>query len=124
MAKEELKIPGDYVSGYETALGIDPELTNNYIAHAYIGDPVADALSEALSDLSRTEGYRYIETGMNEGAEALNDAPQAVREFFEALEQPPDWLHQHDFTPGIFSFHRESDLILQALIGGSLIEGF
>ena len=124
MAKEALKIPGDYVSSYERAFGIDPELANNYIAHAFIGDPPADALSEALSDLPRTEGYRHIETGMNQGAAALDDAPRAVHEFFEALEQPQDWFHQHDSAPGILSFHRGSDLILQALVGGSLIEGF
>ena len=124
MSKEALTIPGDYVSGYQRALRFDPELANNYIAHLHFGDPPADALCEALSDLPRTEGYRYIETGMNQGAEALDDAPRAVQEFFEAVEQPPDWVHQQDFTPGILSFHRGSDLILQALVGGSLIEGF
>ena len=47
-----------------------------------------------------------------------------MQEFFEAVEQLPDWLCLRDFTPGILSFHRGSDLILQALVAGSLVEGF
>ena len=82
-----MKIYGDYESGYKRAFGIDPELANNYVAHAFIGDPPADALSGALSHLPRTEGYRHKETRMNRGAAALDDAPRAVQEFFEAKDE-------------------------------------
>ena len=57
MVKETLKVPQDYVPGYERARRIDLELADNYIAHTHMGDPMADALIEALSTLSRTEAY-------------------------------------------------------------------
>ena len=124
MIKDSLKIPVDYAPGYERARRIDPELAHNYIAHTQVGDPLADALVETLSGLSRTEGYRFIEGGMNQNAAVLGNAPLAVQEFFETVEQQPDWVSREDFASGILSFHRESDLILLALVGGSLIEGF
>lgn len=124
MTGETLEIPADYLPGYEKARRIDQGLADNYIAHTHIGDPVADALIEALSTLPRTQAYRFIEAGMNRDTTALRDAPQGVQEFFETVDQPPDWLRKQDFTPGILSFHRGSDLILQALVGGSLVEGF
>ncbi len=124
MSKETLKVPEDYLAGYERARQIDPELADNYIAHTSIGDPLADALVDALSTLNRTQGYRYIEAGVNRDRQALRDAPDGVREFFEAVDHPPDWVSQEDFMPGILSFHRSSDLIMQGLVGGSLIEGF
>ena len=124
MANDALKTPTDYEHGYQKARGIDPVLADSYMAHAYIGDPMADAMVETLSAMPRTEGYRLIGAGINQNAEALLDAPQEVREFFDAIDQPPDWLPHADFAPGILSFHRGSDLIMQALVGGSLIEGF
>ena len=124
MIKVHLKIPGDYLSGYERARRINPGLAINYIAHTNIGDPAADALVEALSTLSRTQAYRYIEAGVKQDTEALREAPDAVKEFFEVVDEPPDWVSQEDFGPGIHCFHRNSDLIMQGLVGGSLIEGF
>ena len=124
MAGRTLKVPEDYVEGYERARSIDECVADNYVAHAYIGDPPADALIEALSELPRAQGYRFIEAGVNQDAAALEGAPRAVRNFFDKLERPPDWLSSQDFTPGIRAFHRGSDLILQALVAGSLVEGF
>ena len=124
MATEKPKIPRDYAAGYEKARSIDPELADNYIAHSHIGDPLGDNLIEALSALPRAQGYRYIEAGMNQDRAALDAAPRAVQEFFDTLDQPPDWHNPDGFAPGIRSFHRSSDLIMQALVGGSLIEGF
>ena len=124
MANDALKIPTDYEPGYEKARAIDPVLADSYMAHAYIGDPVADAMVETHSAMPRTEGYRLIGAGINQNAEALLYAPQEVREFFDAIDQPPDWLPQTDFALGILSIHRGSDLIMQAPVGGSPIEGF
>ena len=124
MEEETLKIPGDYAAGYEKARSIDPEMADNYIAHSHLGDPLGDSLIEAISALPRAEGYRFIEAGVNQDYAELDAAPQAVREFFDALDQPPDWHCPEGLAPGIRSFHRSSDLIMQALVVGSLVEGF
>ena len=124
MANEAPKIPKDYAQGYEKARRIDPVLADNYIAHAFVGDPAADALVEVLAALPRKDGYRLIGAGVNQNDEELQDAPQEVRDFFRDIDEPPDWLFQVDFAPGISSFHRGSDLIMQALVSGSLVEGF
>ena len=36
----------------------------------------------------------------------------------------PSWATHAAFEPGRRSFYRNSDLILQGLVGGSLVEGF
>ena len=124
MTRETLKIPEGYAPGYRNARKIDPDLADSYIAHAYIGDPAAGELIEVLSGLSRTLGYRYIQAGMNQDSEALKDAPDDVREFFVTVDQPPDWALRHGLVSGILKFHRNSGLIMQALVVGSLVEGF
>ena len=54
----------------------------------------------------------------------LDDAPPLVQDFFKGLDSPPAWVDYSAFTPGIRMFHRNSKLILGALVGGVLIEGF
>ena len=48
-------IPTDYRAGYEKARQVAPETAANYVAHTLIGDPLADAMIEDLSSISRQE---------------------------------------------------------------------
>ena len=118
-------MPTDYRSGYETARAIDPEGASRYIAHTFIGDPVAEAAAEDLAALDREEAAQFITVGMN-GVDdsALNAAPATLREFFRNAEIEPDWLNSEAFMPGIRMFHRNSYLVLVAFVAGVLIEGF
>ncbi len=119
-----MKIPSDYTTGYERACALDPEMASNYIAHTVIGDPEADAAIEQLSALDPQEGERFIKAGMDQNDDDLAGAPPALRELFENLKSPPPWVDPSGFMPGIRMFHRNSQLVLGAFVGGTLIEGF
>ena len=119
-----MEIPTAYIPGYERARAIDPETASNYVAHATVGDPEADALMDELSSLSPREADLLIQAGMDDDQDVLRDAPPTVRAFFEKLDNPPDWVDYRAFIPGIRMFHRNSKLILGAFVGGTLVEGF
>ena len=71
-----MNIPTDYRPGYEKARAVAPDIADNYVAHTLIGDPLGEAMTEDLSELSSAESRRLIEAAMNqEGEEALRNAP-------------------------------------------------
>ena len=120
-----MRIPSTYTEGYEKARGLDPETAPNYLAHTLIGDPKADAMLEQLASLEREEAMRFLQAGIDRNDESvLRDAPPLLQDFFKKLESPPDWLDLSAFTPDIRMFHRNSRLVLGAMLGGVLIEGF
>jgi len=55
---------------------------------------------------------------------ALREAPAILREFFESCAAVPDWVDFSGFDPGVRMFHRNSQLVLGAMVGGTLVEGF
>ena len=67
---------------------------------------------------------RLIQAAMNQDDAGLRDAPQSLLAFFESCEKQPDWLDFSAFGPGIRMFHRNSKLVLGAMVGGTLVEGF
>ena len=119
-----MKIPSDYIQGYEAARSRDPETASNYVAHTTIGDPEADYVVERLAPLGQEESRRLIRAGMNSDEETLRDAPSYIRDFFKGMEDPPDWVDFSAYIPGIRMFHRNSQLVLGAFVGGVLVEGF
>ena len=121
---EPTKIPTDYIKGYKEAQAIDRERADNYVAHTVIGDPVADDMAETLVAVGGRERNRLLQAGMEGHQDALRDAPAAVRRFFDEASTPPDWVDLSGFRPGIRLFHRNSNLALGAMVGGTLVEGF
>ena len=118
-------IPTDYLNGYEQARQADPEQADKYLAHTHIGDPLAEAMTEDLSELDTAEQWRLIQAAMNEEGEgALRNAPASLRALFKDAETPPDWLDYAAFAPGVRMFHRASGVILAAFVAGVLVEGF
>ena len=119
-----MRMPSAYAKGYERARALDPERARNYVAHTLIGDPEADGLLEELAPLGQGELGRLIQVGMDGDAGALGEVPAVLREFFESCASPPEWLDLPGHTPGIRMFHRNSQLVLGAMVGGTLVEGF
>ena len=119
-----LKIPHDYVAGYEKARQIEPEIADNYVAYTTIGDPDADPVVDLLFSLPARERNRLVEGCMNQDEQIMRDAPELVRNFFEKLDETPDWFDHSRTEAGIRGFHANLDLLLQAFVAGVLIEGF
>ena len=120
-----MDIPSDYHAGYPRARELAPELAENYVAHTLIGDPEADEMMAELAPLGQAKLGRFIRIGMDGRDErALRETPAALREFFRSCERVPDWVDFEGFAPGVRMFHRNSQLVLGAMVGGTLVEGF
>ena len=118
-----MKIPSDYIQGYDAACALDAKMASNYVAHATIGDPEADDLIERLAS-EGDEAYRLIRAGMENDEEALRAGPAYVRDFFQSIAVPPEYADRSVFMPGIRMFHANSPLVLGGMVGGTLVEGF
>lgn len=119
------EIPSDYIAGYERARAVNAELADKYVTHTLVGDPEADALIEELAPLGQLQSSRLINAAMTmKNMELLIDAPPMLMDFFEKAARPPDWVDLDEFDPGVRMFHRNSQLVLGAFVGGVLVEGF
>ena len=119
-----LRIPSDYIAGYEKARLIEPEIADNYIAHTTIGDPDADPVVDLLFSLPARERNRLVQGCMDQDEQIMRDAPELVRNFFAKLDETPDWFDRSLTEAGVRGFHANLDLVLQAFVAGVLIEGF
>ena len=118
-------IPSDYIEGYKKARAVNAEIADKYVAHTMIGDPEADALIEELAPLGQAQSSRLINAAMTmKDMAALMDAPPILMDFFEKAARPPVWVDLDEFDPGVRMFHRNSQLVLGAFVGGVLVEGF
>ena len=117
------RLPSAYIEGYEKACLYDQAAADNYIKHTTLGDPELDPILEELSSMPPHELHRFIEAGIEQQDEVLQRAPQALRDFFKNLEEPP-WLMYEAFRPGVRAFHANVDLMLTAFVTGVLVEGF
>ncbi len=119
-----MQIPSSYQTGYKEALLIDPGLAKTYIQHTLIGDPDADALINAISDIDHEEQGVFIKAGMDLDEEKLRDAPQAVRAFFEKIGTPPAWFDPDSVYPGCRGFQAYSDMFLTSFVVDIIVQGF
>ena len=114
----------DYLEGYEKVPLADRVLAAKFCAHTLVGDPEGEAVIDELFALGEQEAFRLIKAAMDEDDKGLNGAPQSLLDFFEQISHPPSWWDPTATGPGIRSFHRHSDMILQAFAAGVLVEGF
>ena len=119
-----MEVPSAYAAGYETARQRDPELAEAYIRHTRIGDPLADALVEDLSSFAPQEVHAILARAL-ESPEALpSDMPESLRQFVAQANTVPDWFDTDVARMASRAFLRNSDIVLAALVGGSIVEGF
>ena len=116
--------PSAYAEGYARARRHYRAAADNYVRHTTIGDPMLDPIMEELSSLSPAVMHQFIWAGIEQHPDVLRKAPQVLRDFFRALDEPPPWLDHDTFRPGVRAFHANVDLMLVAFVTGVLIEGF
>ena len=119
-----MDIPRAYRPGYLKARELHPELADAYIRHTTIGDPAADAVVEDLSTLAPNEVHRILSRAMDDPSAELPGAPESLRELMAQANDVPAWFDQGLARMASRAFLRNSDIVLAALVGGSIVEGF
>ena len=121
-----MRVPSAYQAGYDKASVLNPAVAARYIEHTVIGDPLADAAVESMAGLCQDDIHRLIRAGMDQDAQRLADAPQALRDFFDQLAVPPPWFDPAEkrVYAGCRAFHNDSDLFLLAFLGDVIVRGF
>ena len=118
-----MEVPSAYAEGYAKARLHDHASADNYIKHTMMGDAVLDPIMEELSSVPPNDLHRFVRAGIERHDDALREAPQPLRDFFENIEDPP-WLDREAFRPGVRAFNLNVDLMLAAFVTGVLVEGF
>ena len=116
--------PWAYTESYISARQHDPAAADNYIEHTHIGDPELDPVMEELASRPSEDLHRFIGAGIEQHDEILGTAPQALRDVFERINEPPAWLDCKAFDPAVQAFYTKATDILLALATRVLIEGF
>lgn len=116
--------PSAYTDGYVEARRRDVRTAENYIRHTTIGDAELDPLMEELSSMPPADLHRYIGAGIERKEDEFRNAPKALRDFFDSVEEPPEWVNFEEFKEGSRAFFKNMTNMLVAYALGSSIEGF
>lgn len=114
-------------------LGRNPAPTreeyDRLIAALWEGDPLMDAVLDWMYEAGMAQARPLFERALEEGIEAVPDAPAPLRAFFAEVDREPDWLDRELLERGVRFVHRTGlagPYILRdfALMGGYLLSGF
>jgi hypothetical protein len=82
------------------------ERADQYRNYLFRTDPLADALVAAMGELPAGRGHRMLDVALNEGINAVPDAPPAMRELFAQLDEVPFWVDWNELDSGGAAFLR------------------
>ncbi|MDE2793800.1 MAG: oxygenase MpaB family protein [Gemmatimonadota bacterium] len=119
-----MNIPSAYAAGYEAARARDPRLAEAYIRHTTIGDPLADAVIRDLGSLSPEEIHDTLAEVLEGPEVSHHGVPDSLLAFVEEAGRIPGWFDGKRARIASQAFLRNSDIVLAALVGGSIVEGF
>ncbi len=122
--EEAITIPSAYTEGYEAAWKRDPEFTEAYIRHTNIGDPLADPVAADLAEWPPRETHLLLARVLQDPYNLPEETPGSLRRFMAEVSKVPDWFDENIARVASRAFLRNSDLVLAALVGGSIVEGF
>ena len=124
LVNEEPTIPSAYADGYEAAWKRDPGFTEAYIRHTNIGDPLADPVAADLAEWPPRETHLLLARALQDPYNLPEETPESLRRFMAEVSRVPDWFDEDIARVASRAFLRNSDLVLAALVGGSIVEGF
>ena len=125
MASPATNVPACYVDGYNAARALDPNLADRYIRYTTLGDPLADRAVEQLAAIVEPRHvHRTISSTVNQYDDPPGNTPEALRELIESSAIVPDWFDRAVAAMATQAFLRNSDMVLGALVGGAIVEGF
>lgn len=122
---KQIEVPTAFEFGYDKAHALDPSLTDTYIAHTLVGDPLADAAVESLAHMRQSEISRLITSGMDQNHEVFRDAPDALKELIAHAESPPAAFayDPEKAIAGMRAFHKYSDLFFVGMVLDATLVG-
>lgn len=119
------EVPTAYAAGYAAARERDAELAEAYIRHTTVGDRAADAVVEDLSSVAPKKMHATLAKALEDDSGAQDpDIPDSLREFVDQANSVPEWFDTGLARMASQAFLRNSDIVLAALVGGSIVEGF
>ena len=119
-----MEVPKAFLAGYETARTLDPELAEAYIRHTTVGDPLADRVAHDLSLHKPGEVHSILAKALESPESVGPGMPDSVREFVAHALDVPGWFDPEIARVASRAFLRNSDIVLEGLVGGSIVEGF
>jgi len=119
-----MAIPTAYRQGYRKARELYPEFADAYVRHTTEGDPLADAVVRDLGRRRPGEVHAIIFKALHDTGEMPPGAPESLREFVAEAHNVPGWYDSGRAMVASRAFLRNSDIVLSALVGGSIVEGF
>lgn len=105
------------------ALPVDPEQLQGLARQMYDGDPLADAVIVMYQQLPPGQGRKLLDKALEQGIDAVPEAPQALVDLFRHVDTVPVWLDRDKIRIGAKAFLRTgpfAEMVLRnlALTGG------
>lgn len=119
-----IKIPEEYLAGYDRAHARDAEFAEAYVRHTTIGDPIGDETAADLAEFPAQRVHEIIARAMADPAKLPPEAPASLGRFMEESMEVPVWFDEEATRISSRAFLRNSDVVLAALVAGSIVEGF
>ena len=119
-----MEVPKAFLAGYATARERDPELAESYIRHTTVGDPLADSVTRDLALNYGGEDHSILAKALESPESVGPGMPDSVRELIAHALDVPDWFDPEIARVASRAFLRNSDIVLEGLVGGSIVEGF
>lgn len=96
-----------FASGLEAvAQGADRDLAARLLRGLWESDPVADDVVVEFSRLPGGAGWRMLDRTLEDGLDALADAPPALRAMLEPILDPPAWVNWELLDAGCVAYCR------------------
>lgn len=118
-------VPSCYVGGYEAARKVDRAFADLYVRYTVIGDPSGDEVVAELAErYTPGEVHGIVARALDSPGNVPKDLPACIRSFVAELADAPEWFDERLAAAATRGFLRNSDMVLGALVGGAIIEGF
>ncbi len=100
---------------FESARSRFGDRVDRYREFLYQRDPLADNTVTALAALPAGRGAKFLKTALDEGIEAVPDAPEALKALFAQVDRVPFWVNWERIDRGGFAFRRAAVPVLLML---------
>lgn len=117
------QIPSAYIAGHQRARRRDAALADAYVRHTVVGDPLGEEVAADLFELRPAEVNALLTKVMRDRSHWAS-GPASLRRLMEESSEVPAWYDEGRAAAASNAFLRNSDLVLAALVAGSIVEGF